>query len=147
MKFDRIKLIARIDEIEADRRKAHDDAFAPRLAAWDKHMAQWKQDGGPKLAAILRDLAKKAAAGQPVTQDQIEKATGRYEKSRAFVGPKDLASRWAMTEKPSKTPYQPDRQMAALRALLTQATTDQYVTTSVLRELGFSPSQFIKAAV
>lgn len=146
MKFNRIKLIERIDEIEAQRKKAHDDASAPRLAAWEQAVKEWKAKGGPKLAAVLREFAKKAAAGGLVTSEDISRAVGsRYRRGNlCFEGAKGPDGRY-MSERPVKSEYRPDRDLAALRALLVQTTSDEYVTSSALREMGFKPSAFIKA--
>lgn len=152
MKFSRTALIERIDEIEADRRKAHDDAFAPRLKAWDDAVADYKKNRAPVLVAQLRGLADKARKGTVLTAEDITKTLGvtSYHRDndtyRGFEYPSDPAGRGSLTKKPVPKPYEPDRALAALRNLL-ERTADEYVTTTGLKELGFQPQQFIKAAV
>lgn len=151
MKFSRTALIERIDEIEAQRRKTHDEAFAPRLKAWDDAVADYKTNRAPELARQLRDLADKARKGIILDADQIKNALGvGYHEDRSvyrgFQYPSDPARRGTLTSRPVITPYKPDPTLAALRALL-ERTGDEYVTTSALKELGFQPQQFIKAAV
>lgn len=155
MRFDRVALIEVIDEIEAARKAAYESAQKPRAEAWDKAVQDYKTNRAPKLTAQLRELADKTRRGQIMDSDELKRALGvsGYNSDKNYQGfvyptdpaPSDRYSR-TMTAKPTPTPYQPDKQLAALRNLLVKATTDDHVTTSVLRELGFSPSLFIKAA-
>lgn len=153
MRFSRTALIERIDEIEADRKAAHDAAHAPRLAAWEKAVEDYRTKRAPELVKQLRDLAEKARKGVILTSDELGKALGTEYNFKAnyrgFEYPRDPDGdrhAGAITQKPVKTAFQPDRQLAALRALLVR-TTDDYVSTTALKELGFQPQQFIKAAV
>lgn len=153
MRFSRTALIERIDEIEATRKTMHEAAYAPRLTAWEKAVEEYRTKRAPELVKQLRDLAEKARKGVILTSDELGKALGiEYNHKanyRGFAYPRDPNGGrhdGPITQKPVKAAFEPDRQLAALRALLVR-TTDEYVSTTALKELGFQPQQFIKAAV
>lgn len=150
MRFSRTALIERIDEIEADRKVAHEGAFTPRLEAWDKAVENYRANRAPELVQQLRGLAEKARKGVIITDDDLEEALGtNYNHKgnyRGFVRPSDPAQRGTLGARPVTSPYAPDSRLAALRALLVR-TADAFVSTTARKELGFQPQQFIKAAI
>jgi hypothetical protein len=156
MRLTRTAVIKAIDEIEADRKARHEAAQLPRAQAWEKAVDDYKNNRSAALAKQLRDLAEKARRGTLLDSKTITKALGldtygeRNGVFRGFVQPKDPTSPRGyntLSEKPKPAPYTPDRELGALRRVLTQMTDDEHVTTSVLRELGFSPSLFIKKSL
>jgi hypothetical protein len=131
MKIERTKLIARIDEIEAERKKAVAALNAKRTQGHADALADWKATKQPVLLAELRRVTEIVRKGKPAGKTRLKEDS--WGKGSIWAAPDDA---------PDLTEYVPDASRAALRKILA-ASTDEHITTSALREIGFRPSQLI----
>ena len=143
MKFDRTALIARIDELQAEAKANHEAQFAPRKAAWDKAIKNYREKNAPQLASELRGLANRVRSAKPLTWDDISRAVQPH----CFDAVRLPGRKWEVIDtEPELSPFKPDPKLAALRRLLVELKDDQ-VTMRDLQSLGFEPKMFVSAVV
>jgi len=126
MKFKTSDLIARIDDLIAERFKLADEKHVEDVAAHQSFRAQWLEDHGPAYVEFANRIKEKIRKGRPITQDDLPAGViGRYREFETFK---------SANPPTKKVPQTGD--LTVLKAALS-AVSDEYVTTTGLREVGF----------
>jgi len=126
MKFKTIELIARIDDLIAERIKRADDKHAEDVAAHESFRAQWLDDHGPAYVEFANRIKEKIRKGRPIVQGDLPQGViGRYREFATF-----------QSSNPPKHQAAQIGDLTTLKAALS-AVSDDYVTTTGLREVGF----------
>lgn len=133
MRLLRQAVIERINALLAEAQIEHEAQFEQSLAKWQEAFTQWQTDVRPALLVELQRVVKIVRSGKYPDTD----LRNRYSRQDAIWG--------LIGAKPVLTPHTPNQKLTRLRTILTDATTDEFVTTAAIRELGFSPALFINA--
>jgi hypothetical protein len=126
MKFKTSELIARIDTLIVERENAAEEKHVQAVADVEAARTTWLQDHGPAYLEFANRIKEKIRKDRPILLEDIPQAVrARYNEYAYF--------------RPSSPPKKREAEygeLLTLKATLA-AITDEHVTTTGLREIGF----------
>lgn len=126
MIFDRLHLIAQVDNRIADLAERHIDKYFAAVKLYEKRLADWRLNQAPVLVIELQAYALKAANGDPVVRQEFEKTFGNHWHGPLF--------NYFEPDPPAEFETPPE--LIALKRFL-ESVVSPTVSTSALAESGF----------